>query len=80
MCTANLLDKANNPEADFASLLFAARIRAYMKRCLDFKYKKFLIFISAYLLITFHNITLRFYANMINISNKDKCILKKGIL
>lgn len=39
MCTANLLDKANNPEADFASLLFAACIRAYVKRCLDFKYK-----------------------------------------
>lgn len=29
MCTANLVDKANSPEADFGSLLFAARARAY---------------------------------------------------
>lgn len=41
MCTANLLDKANNPEADFASLLFTARRpRIYeISFCLDFKYK-----------------------------------------
>jgi hypothetical protein len=41
MCTANLVDKANNPEADFASLLFAyMRVCAYKTAVRRFDLKK----------------------------------------
>lgn len=75
MCTANLLDKANNPEADFASLLFAtyARVRTYMKRCLDFKYNSSYLSQFTYLWC-FVILQWDFNKSMINVLNEDKYV------